>query len=55
MLKTMGISSIRLGGSFTDPSYYFWCVAKPAPVPDTVFRACSAEHIGDGAQEEVAW
>jgi hypothetical protein len=24
VLKTMGISSIRLGGSFTDPSYYFW-------------------------------
>lgn len=23
-LKQMGITTIRLGGSFTDPSYYFW-------------------------------
>lgn len=24
VLKDMGITAIRLGGSFTDPSYYFW-------------------------------
>ena len=52
MLKTMGISSIRLGGSFTDPSYYFWCVAEPAPLTLSSAHSTSG---GDGAQEEMAW
>ena len=53
MLKTMGISSIRLGGSFTDPSYYFWCVAEPAPLSSA--HAQLSTSGGDGAQEEMAW
>jgi hypothetical protein len=30
-LKAMGTTAIRLGGSFTDPSYYFWqnWIGKP--------------------------
>ena len=32
VLKDMGITNIRLGGSFTDPAYYFWCGRGAPPL-----------------------
>jgi hypothetical protein len=62
MLQEIGVSAIRQGGSFTDPSYYFWkrestllphstyCLPLGNDITDIIRIDCRSEQVGAGTR-----